>query len=82
MTREEEIIQAADECYPTWEEHNAGFYQGAKWADKHPREGLWDSKKVIMWLRSNVDNYARYNVKTDECSVDDFEDDLLKAMEE
>lgn len=38
MSREEEIIQAADECYPTWEEHNAGFCQGAKWADQHQRK--------------------------------------------
>ena len=38
-------------------------------------------EKACKWLRANVDNYARYNVKTDECFVDDFEDDFVKAME-
>ena len=45
-------------------------------------EGLWDTEKVIKWLRANIDNYANYNVKTDECFVNDFEEDLRKAMEE
>ena len=52
MTREEEIIQAADECYPTWEEHNVGFYQGAKWADKHP---MVDFKEIYDWLNTYTD---------------------------
>lgn len=58
------------------------FVQGAIYADQHPRKGLWDAEKVIKWLRANIDNYANYNVKTDECFVNDFEEDLLKAMEE
>ena len=77
MTREEEIIQAADECYPTWEEHNAGFYQGAKWADEHSREGLWDGEKVIGWLMNNINNYL---VKGRD--IDLIYEDLRKAMEE
>ena len=27
MTREEEIRNAADEAYPTWEEYNIGFIE-------------------------------------------------------
>lgn len=54
----------------------------ADWKDQHPRKGLWDAEKVIMWLRANIDNYANYNVKTDECFVNDFEEDLIKAMED
>ena len=54
----------------------------ADYKDQHPRKGLWDSEKVIKWLRANVDNYASYNVKTDECFVNDFEEDLCKAMED
>lgn len=38
-------------------------------------------EKACKWLRANVDNYARYNVKTDECFVDDFEEDFVKEME-
>lgn len=47
-----------------------------------PRKGLWDAEKVIKWLRAHIDNYANYNIKTDECFVNDFEEDLKKAMEE
>lgn len=76
MTREEEIIQAADECYPTWEEHNDGFYQGAKWADQHPKKGLWDAEKVIGWLMESMNNYL---VKGRD--IDFIYEDLRKAME-
>lgn len=58
-----------------------GAMKMADWKDQHPREGLWDSEKVIGWLRANIDNYANYDVKTDECFVNDFEEDLCKAME-
>lgn len=76
MTREEEIIQAADECYPTWEEHNAGFYQGAEWADQHPRKGLVDIEKVIEYMKKN--SRFDYLLETDW----EILDDLRKAMEE
>lgn len=58
-----------------------GAMRMADWKDQHPRDGLWDVEKVIGWLRANIDNYANYDVKTDECFVDDFEEDLRKAME-
>lgn len=85
MTREEEIEQASELAYP----YSNGvftdgmrdcFINGAKWADEHLRKGLWDAEKVINWLKANIDNYANYNVKTDECFVNDFEEDLRKAM--
>lgn len=81
MTREEEIIQAADECYPTWEEHNAGFCQGAKWSDQNPREGLWDSEKVEKVLGNLLFNKEKkiYRAYLD---YDAFFEDLHKAMEE
>lgn len=59
-----------------------GAMRMADWKDQHPRKGLWDSKKVIKWLRANIDNYVNYNVKTNEHFVNDFEEDLRKAMEE
>ena len=76
MSREEEIIQAADECYPTWEEHNAGFCQGAEWADSHPRKGLVDIEKVIEYMKKN----SRFNYLLET----DWEvlEDLRKAMED
>lgn len=58
------------------------FVQGAIYADQHPRKELWNAEKVIKWLRANIDNYANYNIKTDECFVNDFEEDLRKAMED
>ena len=89
MTREEEIRQVS-ENYGN-QKHSDGinalicaedFKEGVNWADQHPRKGLWNAEKVIKWLRANIDNYANYNVKTDECFVNDFEEDLQKAMEE
>lgn len=84
-TRYEEIVNASiiyHEEQFNCDGWNYDFVEGAKWADQHLRKGLWDSEKVIMWLRANVDNYANYNVRTDECFVNDFEEDLRKAMEE
>lgn len=95
MTRKEKIQKAAEHyeqvdatnlaCDYGWGDcdiQQQCFKAGVEWADQHPREGLWDKEKVIKWLRANVDNYANYNVKTDECFVNDFEEDLIKAMED
>lgn len=90
MSREEEIQEAIKDIHKSidcnglacWQCIKLSIGKGISWADQHPKEGLWDSGKVIKWLRANVDNYANYNVKTDECFVNDFEEDLIKAMEE
>ena len=87
MTREE--IEQLDNTEPYSFEtdreewwYNIGLKEGLETADQNPRKGLWDAEKVIKWLRANIDNYANYNIKTDECFVNDFEEDLCKAMEE
>ena len=85
MTREEEIKRGAKyNANGTIDDVLAEMYfiRGAEWADEHPKEGLWDAEKVIKWLRANIDNNADYNIKTDECFVNDFEEDLRKAMED
>ena len=82
MTREREEEIKYEASFYQLTNSREKFIEGAKWADEHPRKGLWDSEKVIMWLRANIDNYANYNVRTDECFVDDFEEELIKAMEE
>lgn len=90
MTREEEIQEKAMRiskkhilfCGLPITECIDAVLEMAEWVDEHPRKGLWESEKVIKWLRTNIDNYANYNVKTDECFVNDFEEDLLKAMED
>ena len=59
------------------------FLAGAKWADQHPRKGLWDAEKVIEWLKDNSkkyvvcyeDGYSHYAHKS-------LVEDLRKAMEE
>ena len=88
MSREEEIKQSAKnradqyEHPVDWNRCYHHYIQGAEWADQHPRKGRWEGEKVIKWLRAHIDNYANYNIKTDECFVNDFEEDLRKAMEE
>lgn len=84
MTREEEYTQAASDyilspVVPVGSEKLAygDFINGVKWADKHPKKGLWDSKKVIEFIK-NVREYHKSGV----FHVDDFIDDLTKAMEE
>ena len=59
------------------------FKAGVKYADSHPREGLWDANKVIKWLQDNADSYTWYNEFEGESGMtDDFIEDLQKAMKE
>lgn len=70
MTREDRIRQASYDW--TGEYSNNEFHWGVDWADKHPKEGLWDKEKVIEWLNENL-------------VFDDSEqiiEDLIDAMEE
>jgi hypothetical protein len=55
MTRErkKEIEQAADEAYPTWEEYNTGFIEGAKWADQHPN--VINFAYLQNWYQDSID---------------------------
>lgn len=75
MTREEEIKQVAS--FYQLSNSQEKFIEGAKWADQNPRKGLWDSKKVIVWLMENMNNYL---VKGRD--IDFIYEDLRKAMEE
>lgn len=46
--------------------------EAIEWADKHPKEGLWDKEKVLEWAYENI-------------VFDDSEliiEDLINAMEE
>lgn len=33
-----------------WQVGNFSYKDGAEWADKHPRKGLWDEEKVCKLL--------------------------------
>ena len=80
MSREEEIVQTANENYPSLDSEKSyeGFKDGAKWADKHPRKGLWDSKKVIEWLALHCELYGGFNPN----KLNQMCENLIKAMEE
>lgn len=60
----------------------------ADWADQHPREGLWDAKKVIKYINDVLPNYVELNCVFDEIQVNynkfknNFIHDLKKAMED
>lgn len=87
MTREEEIITAShnEKNYPCCiisdkTSHPIIFQIGAKWADQHPKKGLWNSEKVIEWLRANIHDY--YEVNEFQEWFDSMYKDLKEAMEE
>ena len=92
MTREEEIKQAAKnradqyEHPVDWNNCYHHYIQGAKWADQHPREGLWNAEKVISFLKEHatVENSSNINIHINGAYyhfVNDFIEDLRKAME-
>lgn len=95
MTREEEIQKAIEEEfeYHLFEDESdyimqlSKFKKGIKWADSHPREGLWDSEKVISFLKEHatVENSSNINIQINGACyhfVNDFIQDLRKAMED
>lgn len=77
MTREEIIQEAKYSANGTIDDELAEMYfiRGAKWADEHPKEGLWDKEKVTQWLKENFEHYA-YNYGIDEVIAG-----ITKAME-
>lgn len=81
MTREEQIIEAS-QLYAKHQQKP--FMDGALWADKHPKEELWDKDKVIEWLEDNLYDYIYINRFAG--NVADWNTDLIKnlikAMEE
>ena len=89
MTREEEIKQAAKnradqyEHPVDWNNCYHHYIQGAKWADQHPREGLWDAEKVIEWLKDNSKKYVVcYEDGYSHYAHNSLVEDLRKAMED
>lgn len=94
MTRKKEIQEAAEHyqqvdatnlaCNYGWEEPDIQqqcFKAGVKWADQHPREGLWDAEKVEKVLGNLLFNKEEkiYRAYLD---YDAFFEDLRKAMED
>lgn len=94
MNREEQIDKEASmyESACLWGDNPNGgvkgaYKLGARWADEHPKEGLWDSEKVCVWLEEHKNDYAfpiyQGEELTDESYVSDcIIKDLRKAMEE
>lgn len=94
MTREEEIQRKAGDLadfgishgQPNQQQYYEGFIDGAKWADEHPREGLWDAEKVTEWLENHAGHYITLeNDEEGELQSVFYQkgliDDLRKAME-
>lgn len=58
-----------------------------EWADQHPREGLWDSEKVVEWILNNYGTYEQTYADVggyifSDFQIEQFIKDLRKAMEE
>lgn len=91
MEREEQKTNAAIEMYPAGTQNSlqfrVGFATGVEWADEHPKEGLWDAKKVISFLKEHatVESSSNINIHINGATyhfVNDFIEDLTKAMED
>lgn len=99
MSREEEIHNAAmdvsnrwkrSELLPTQDEiiaYDAAVTM-AEWVDQNPKEGLWDSEKVVEWILNNYETYEQtYSDNSGNHTYSDFQigqfiRNLRKAMEE
>lgn len=55
-----------------------GAMKMADWKDQHPRKGLWDSDRVIAWLKEHIGEY--YMTNEFEEFFDSMYEDLRKAM--
>ena len=66
---------------------NPSFIAGAKWADEHPREGLWDKEKVCEYLKmvletTDANSYETYIRSLQFNNVDELIEYLCEEMEE
>ena len=64
--------------------YEASFIEGAKWADKNPKDGMVNLDDVVYWLENNVNNYIFVDETSDTWLKIKSElfDDIRKAMEE
>lgn len=88
MSREEEIEQASKCVFKSKMGARTAFIRGCEYADRHPREGLWDAEKVIKYIKEELPYYVELNCVFDEIRVNyskiknNFIHDLKKAMED
>ena len=100
MAREEEIKEAsidyqiatnprciAGEAFADFAREmnvNQSFIEGAKWADQHPRGGLWDAEKACKFLYEKIIDmtYLNEGNTNEHYDKDEFIEYLRKAMEE
>ena len=78
MEREEQIrIAALEHCGDTYMKEIAYsmFCFGARWADKHPKEGLVSIEKACEYLESAIRPYMGYSATCD------FVDTFRKVIE-
>lgn len=87
MTREEQFMLSIPDHYS---DNDAVYYtRGVKWADEHPKEGLWDKEKVCNFLYNHLFYNVLLYMNADDPSLSPnitdkkaFIKDLCKAMEE
>lgn len=90
MTREEieQLNVTEPYCCETDREeqwYQVGLIDGLRIADQHPRKGLWDSEKVMLFLigafKELPNGNGTFKLKK-ECSMEQLLEDLRKAMED
>lgn len=85
MTREQEINLIADCAVPDdkYKEFKDGIIWGAKWADKHPKDGMVSLDKVVKYLQSKLEYSPDIDgLQIYDTGIEEFINDFCKAMEE
>lgn len=83
MTRKDKISKAAQNYSDSMDEFQryhtyprGAFFDGAKWADDNPKEGLISIEKAKIWVRNAFAEYFGNEL------ANNIADDFIKAMEE
>lgn len=85
MRREDKIKHIAESYSWTGNQFDIekAFIEGAKWADKHPKEGMVNLYKACEWLRNNIDFYVETKYDEDfRVDIEQLLNYFRKAMEE
>ena len=72
MERKENVKKLSKFVYSTKMGRATCFEKGVEWADKHPRNGLFNVDGACDWLMDNLPTYSEMTPLTIKCFVGAF----------